>query len=262
MNEILSAVLLVGIIGLIVGVVLTIASQVFAVPTDERAAAVREQLPGANCGACGFSGCDCYAAALSKGEAKIGLCTVGGEETANAVAAVLGEDAGGFEKKSAVVHCSGTHDVTRKAAVYQGEKTCKAASMLYSGAGKCTFGCIGFGDCVSVCEYGAVSVVNGAAVVNRSLCRACGACAAVCPHGLITIEPAAPHASVMCCSCDKGAVTTKACKAGCVGCMRCTKACESGAITVKNDHAHVDFEKCTGCGKCAEVCPRKIIKMI
>ena len=262
MSDILSAVTLVGVIGLIVGVVLVIASLVFAVPVDERAAAVREQLPGANCGACGFSGCDGYAEALSKGKAKVGLCTVGGEETAKAVASLIGADAGSFEKKTAVVHCSGTCDVTRKAAAYQGEKSCKAASMLYSGVGKCTFGCIGFGDCAAVCEYGAISVVNGAAIVDRDKCRACGACVAACPHGLIVIEPAIRHASVMCSSCDKGNVTTKACKAGCVGCMRCTKACEAGAITVMNEHAHVDFDKCTACGKCAEVCPRNIIKMI
>lgn len=262
MHDILSAVLLVGGIGAVVGVMLAVASIIFYVPTDERAAEIRQVLPGANCGACGYSGCDGYAAALSKGEARPGACTVGGEETAAAVAAIVGGDAGGYEKKTAVVHCSGTGAVTKKAAEYQGEKTCAAAAVIYSGLGKCSFGCIGFGDCMAACEHGAIYFSDGLASVDIEKCKACGACAAACPHGLISIEPLKRRAVVLCSSCDKGNITTKVCKAGCIGCMRCTRACESGAVSVADNHARVDAEKCTGCGKCAEVCPRKIIKIV
>lgn len=262
MNDIISAVALVGGIGLAVGVILVAASHIFAVEVDEKAQAIREKLPGANCGACGFSGCDGYASALSKGEARVGLCTVGGRETAEDIAELLGESGAEFERFAAVVHCSGTENVTRKAAAYQGIQTCKAAMQLYGGMGKCVFGCIGYGDCVSVCGHGAITVKNGAARVDTDKCKACGACVDACPHRLIRIEPVKPHAAVLCESCDKGNVTTKVCRSGCIGCRRCTNACESGAITVKSNHAEVDIEKCTACGKCAEVCPRGIIRVI
>lgn len=262
MNEIIFAVALVGGIGLIVGIVLSAASEAFAVPVDEKAHAIREKLPGANCGACGFSGCDGYAEALSKGEAQPGLCSPGGEETALELAELLGGEGSGFVRKSAVVHCFGTENVTKKAAAYQGIKTCKAAMQLYGGMGRCVYGCIGFGDCAAVCSYGAITVSGGAAAVDPQRCKACGACVSACPHGLIKIEPVRPHAAVLCSSCDKGSVTTKVCKSGCIGCMRCTRACENGAITVKDNHARVDTEKCTACGRCVEACPRGILHMV
>ena len=262
MNEILSAVVLVGGISLAVGAVLAAAAFLFDVPVDERAQIIREKLPGANCGACGFSGCDGYAAALASGKAKVGLCTVGGSETAQELSSLLGESGGEFERFAAVVHCSGTENVTMKAADYQGITTCKAAMQVYGGMGKCVFGCIGYGDCAAACDYGAITVANGTAKVDINKCKACGACVYACPHSLIRIEPVKPHAAVLCESCDKGNVTTKVCRSGCIGCKRCTNACERGAITVKNNHAEVNVSKCTACGKCVEVCPRKIIHII
>lgn len=262
MNSIIFAVVLVAAIGLIVGVVLAVASVLMAVPRDEKADAILEQLPGANCGACGFSGCSGYAAALSAGKAELGLCSPGGQAVVDAVAPIIGKESVQAEPKTAFVHCTGTNDNTSPVALYQGMRTCAAAAQLYSGLGSCTYGCIGLGDCTAVCEYNAIKVVNGVAVVDSALCAACGKCTAACPHKLITIEPKRPHAIVRCVNRDKGAQTRKMCEAGCIGCMKCVKTCEHGAVQVNEFRAVIDPDKCTGCGKCAENCPRGIIVML
>ncbi|MDE7389673.1 MAG: RnfABCDGE type electron transport complex subunit B [Lachnospiraceae bacterium] len=262
MSGILTAVVLVVAIGLIVGLVLAVASILMAVPVDEKAVAIEEQLPGANCGACGFSGCSGYAAALSKGEAKLGLCSVGGQAVADAIAPIIGADSVETIPQTAVVHCNGSDDNTSKGMRYQGIESCLAATQLYAGMGDCSYGCIGFGDCMKACEYNAITVCNGVAAVNSNLCRACGACVKACPKGLIRIEPKKPHAVVKCSNCDKGALTRKSCKVGCIGCMKCVKVCENGAVKVENFHAIIDPDKCTGCGKCAEGCPQSIIEMM
>lgn len=262
MTNILIAVIIVAVIGLIVGLVLAVASALMAVPVDEKAVQIQEQLPGANCGACGFSGCSGYAAALSKGEAKLGLCSPGGQAVVDAIAPIIGAEGVESVPKTAVVHCNGNDDNTSKMTRYQGIKSCLAATQLYGGMGECSYGCIGFGDCMSVCEYGAINVCNGVAIVNTDLCKACGACAKACPKKLITIEPKVTHAVVKCSNCDKGVLTRKSCKVGCIGCMKCVKLCEYGAVKVENFHALIDPEKCTGCGKCAEGCPQKIIQMM
>lgn len=261
MSSILIAVLIVAVIGLIVGIVLAVASILMAVPVDEKAEAIQEQLPGANCGACGYSGCSGYAAALSKGEAKLGLCSPGGQAVIDAIAPIIGAEGVKSVPKTAVVHCRGNDDNTSKMTRYQGIQSCLAASQLYGGMGECSYGCIGFGDCMSACEYGAISVNNGVAQVNSDLCKACGQCVSACPKQLITIEPKKRHAIVKCSNCDKGALTKKACKVGCIGCMKCVKECPFEAIKIDKFHAVIDPEKCKGCRKCVAVCPQQIIEM-
>lgn len=260
MNTILIAVIIVGAIGLIAGVGLAVASDVFAVPKDEKAEAITEMLPGANCGACGYSGCAGYAAAISKGDAKNGLCIPGGNDTAKAVAEYLGEDAADVAAVSAVVHCVGNYDNTSDRIEYSGVHSCAAAMQLFGGVASCAFGCVGLGDCASVCDYGAIDVCNGVARVNRTLCRGCGKCVNACPKGIISMAPA-DVVFVACSSRVKGNETRKVCKAGCLGCMKCVKACEHGAVTVTDFCASIDPDKCTRCGKCESVCPAKIIKV-
>ena len=261
MNGILIAILLVTAIGLIAGVGLAIASVVMAVPRDEKAAAIEEILPGANCGACGFSGCSGYDAALSKGEAKPGLCSPGGNETAQAIAAILGSGEVSVEPKSALVRCAGTKENAAEKMEYFGKKSCSSAILLHGGAKQCQNGCLGFGDCQAVCEFDAISICNGVAVVNPALCRACGKCVAACPKKLIDIFPVKQQAVVLCSNCDKGAEARKACKVACIGCMKCVKTCPEQAIRVENFHAIVDPEKCTGCGSCVEQCPQSCISL-
>ena len=150
-------------------------------------------------------------------------------------------------------------ETTKKIGEYEGIRSCAAAKQLHGGMGKCTYGCIGFGDCVSVCEYNAISIQNGVAEVDSDKCKACSACVNVCPQNIITIEPKTPHPIVKCSNCDKGAYTRKVCKTGCIGCMKCMKVCEYGAITIENNLSRIDHDKCTGCMKCAEVCPSSIL---
>lgn len=255
----MTGVIIVVVIGLIAGLILSIASIVFAVPVDERQEKVRACLPGANCGACGFSGCDGYAKALADGTAEIGLCSPGGPDVAEDCAAVLGKSAGNVEKKVALVQCAGHCDNVSTKVEYQGVPTCQAVSLMYAGDSACAFGCLGYGDCVAACPENAIKICNGLATVNTDACIGCGICAKTCPKGVITIVPAKFNHHVLCVNKDKGAETRKVCKTGCIGCMKCQKTCEFGAITVTNNNATIDYSKCTNCGKCAEVCPVKAI---
>lgn len=262
MNEILTPVLIVAGIGLLCGLILAVASIVMAVPTDEKAEAIRDMLPGANCGACGYSGCEGYAKAMASGEAQPGLCTVGGATVSKAISAYLGCDAAEVEVKAALVHCLGSYDNTSDKVSYEGIATCAGAALVAGGTAACQYGCMGLGDCVRACPYGAIDVCNGVARIDPVRCKACSMCVKACPKQLITLIPVKKQAVVRCNNCDKGALTNKVCKVGCIGCMKCEKACAHDAVHVTDSRASIDPAKCTGCGECAAVCPRHCITML
>lgn len=262
MNSILIAVVLVAIISVICGLGLAIASIIMAVPVDKKAKDIEEILPGANCGACGFSGCSGYAKALSDGEAPPNLCAPGGAEVAQKVSSYLGVDSGSITPKVAMVHCQGNLDNTKENMIYQGIDSCAAASKFYGGALDCSYACLGFGDCYNACEFNAITVCNGLAFVNPANCKACGKCIEACPKNLISMIEIKPQAVVKCSNCDKGVITNKECKVGCIGCGKCMKACEFDAIKVKNFLASVNADKCTACGKCVGVCPKNCIELL
>ena len=257
MNEILVPVLLVVAMGFAFAVVLTIAAKVFFVPVDETVVKLRENLPGANCGGCGFAGCDDYAAALAADPEGVGCskCPVGGADVAAALAGILGMEAGAAEPQVAVVQCNGNCEASKTQLEYQGLSTCAAAKTLWGGMNLCKFGCMGLGDCTRACNFGAIKICDGVAVVARELCVGCGACASTCPNSVIRLAPAKSKVVVQCQSQDKGAATMKACKNGCIGCGKCAKACKFEAITIENNHAFIDPEKCKNCGMCAKECP-------
>lgn len=256
-NPIVIAVLVVAVIGLLCAVMLTVASKFMAVEVDERIPMVRECLPGANCGACGFAGCDGYAAALVEDpDLAVSLCVPGGATAAENIGKVLGREAGDVAKQVAEVRCSGTCEATSVKMDYKGLESCAAAKLLFGGTGKCVYGCIGLGDCAQVCPVGAIHINGGLARVDTSVCIGCGLCAKTCPNHVIDIRPADAHMVVDCNSRQKGAGTTKSCTAGCIGCRLCEKNCHTGAITVTDNLASIDYAKCDGCGKCLEVCKR------
>lgn len=252
------AVCIVAGIGLVIGLILSIASILMAVPKDEKVEAITEALPGANCGACGYSGCEGYAKALAKGEAKLGACSPGGEGCVKAIAEILGVEASAVDRKVALVHCMGSCDNTDSKAQYQGIKSC-AAAIAAGGSGSCGFGCVGLGDCAEVCPYGAVSICNGVARIDADLCKGCSMCVNACPRHIISFVSYKEQTVVRCSNSDKGAQARKVCKSACIGCKKCEKVCASGAVTVNNFKAVVDAEKCTGCNLCIESCPQGCI---
>lgn len=258
--SILIPVLLVVAIGFVLAVVLTIASKIFFVPVDETVANLRAELPGANCGACGFAGCDDYANALAE-DSSVGAskCPVGGADLAEKLAAILGVDAGAAEAQVAVVMCNGNKDASKTIMEYQGPQTCSAAKQLFGGLNACAHGCLGLGDCEVACPYDAIKVCNGVAVVDRELCVGCGICTKQCPNSVIRIAPAKNKVIVQCNSKDVGGKTRKACSNGCIGCGKCAKVCKFDAITVENNLAMIDPEKCKNCGLCAKECPTNAI---
>ena len=263
MNEILAAVIPVVIIGIICAAVLVIASKLMAVKEDERLPAVRDCLPGANCGACGFAGCDGYAKALCEDpETPANLCIPGGSSTAKQLSEVLGVEAGEVVEQVAFVHCSGDCAHTQDKVVYSGIESCSAAKLMYGGKGSCVYGCLGLGDCANACPQNAIIISDGLAVVRSCDCIGCGICVKACPNHLISLVPDTKKTVVACSSRDKGAVTRKICSNGCIGYKKCERVCPTGAVKVTDNVAVIDTEKCTDCGACAEVCTVKCIKTL
>lgn len=256
--EILLPVIIVGIIGLIAGVGLSLASKFMAVPVDEKQEKIREALPGANCGACGFSGCDGYAAAVAAGEATPDKCAPGGAAAAAALAEILGVEVVN-ESKIAFIACKGTRENTKLKYAYSGMQSCAAAAALQSGPLECSFGCLGFGDCAAVCPFGAITLENGRPAVCGDICVGCGKCVSVCPKALISVLPKSAGVRVACSNKEKGAPVVKNCSVSCIACKMCERACESGAVKVIDNLAVIDRSLCTGCGKCKAACKRGVI---
>ncbi len=260
MDGILFATLIVAGIGLVAAVLLSIAAKYMSVPVDEKFPAIRAELPGANCGACGYAGCDGYAKALASGaEENPGKCVPGSKAVAEALSKLLGKEAVAQEVKVAYVRCNGNCDATGKKVERIGDASCKAAGLSFGGDGKCRFGCLGCGDCAAVCPEHAITVESGVAVVNRRQCIGCGMCVRTCPRHLIELVSPMQPVIVTCMNKEKGASARKNCTNACIGCGLCARKCEQGAITVTDNLAHIDPEKCVGCGACKEACPQKCI---
>lgn len=240
--------------GLVFGLALSYASKKFEVKADERVEQIRGILPGANCGACGYSGCDQYADAVVGG-ADINLCTVGGAAAASQISGIMGVEASAGEKKVARVMCSGNWDKVLIKFDYDGIIDCRSAAAMAGGPSACIYGCVGMGSCKKVCPFGAIEVENGLARINEAKCTACGNCIAECPKGVIQLVPAKSEYTVTCSNHEKGGVARKSCKVACIACQKCVKECPVGAISIQNLCAVIDTAKCENCGQCIAVCP-------
>ena len=238
------------VLGLLLAVVLYFVAQKFKVEEDPRIDIVEAIMPGANCGGCGQAGCRAFAEACTKAENLDNLfCPVGGNATMKKVADALGFEVSEKAPMVAVVRCNGTCENRPKTSVYDGVASCAVKSALYAGDTGCKYGCVGCGDCVKVCNFGALSMdpATGLPVVDEEKCAACGACVKACPKGVIELRNKGPknrRVFVSCVSQDKGAVARKACKAACIGCGKCAKVCPFEAIKVENNVAYIDFNKC------------------
>lgn len=250
-------------IGLLAAIMLTIASKMMAVEVNDAVVKIHDILPGVNCGACGFSGCEEYARNIIDDKTvKTNLCTPGGSEVARVISEILGINFEAAVGKHAIVKCSGTPDHTTFVMEYQGLQSCAANKLFYRGRGACHNACLGYGDCVHVCEFDAIRIINNVAQIDKHKCVGCGMCVAKCPNHIIKIIPDTQNLYVKCSSTDPGGYTRKVCSAGCIACKMCEKVCEYDAIHVKNNYARFDLDKCVGCGKCYEVCPVKVIHYV
>ncbi len=246
--------------GLLISIFLSVFAKKFAVEVNKKEEAVLAALPGNNCGGCGFPGCSGLAAAIVKGEAEVGGCPVGGKKVADEIASIMGVEAGNFVKKVAFVKCNGTCDVAAESYDYTGPKDCRSAAVSPGrGSKACNYGCLGFGSCQKVCDNDAITILDGVAYIDPEKCGSCGKCVNICPMGIIELVPYDANVRVACSSKDKGNITMKACKAGCVGCGICAKTCQFGAVTVEDNVARIDYDKCMRCTECAQKCPKKII---
>jgi Na+-translocating ferredoxin:NAD+ oxidoreductase RNF subunit RnfB len=250
-------------VGIAIGIILGIADMKLHVDVDEKEQAILEALPGNNCGGCGFPGCSGCAAAIAKGEAAVNQCPVGGAPVAEIISGIMGVEAGEQTKMVAFVHCQGDCEKAKSKFEYNGVSDCRLQTQTPGGGAKtCTFGCLGGGSCVQVCQFDAIHVVNGVAVVDKEACMACGKCIEICPHHLIDLVPYEAKQVVACMSKDMGKAVNQYCSIGCIACHICEKNCPAGAITVEDNVARIDQDKCTHCGTCVSKCPKKAIKAV
>ncbi|MDR2816605.1 MAG: Fe-S cluster domain-containing protein [Proteiniphilum sp.] len=265
MSVLLTAVVTLGAIGAGSAAILYLIGQKFKVEEDPRIQEVQEALPAANCGGCGFPGCASFASACVKANTLEGLsCPVGGQVTMNKIAEILGQTAPVAVKKIAVARCSGTCEHRPRTNLYDGVSNCAIAAALYGGDTGCSFGCLGLGDCVESCAFEAIHINPETLLpeVTEDKCTACGACVKACPKNIIELRKQGPKSRRIYVSCvneEKGGVARKSCETACIGCSKCQQACPFEAITIENNLAYIDDDKCRLCRKCVPACPTNSI---
>ncbi len=252
-------------VGFILGVLLGLFKKIFAVQVNPKVQEVRDALSGANCGGCGYAGCDAFAEAVVKGEAPANGCVAGGAACAAKVSEIMGVSASGSEKKVAFIACHGTKDCAVSKGEYEGVMTCAAAHLTMNGTKKCAFGCIGFGDCAENCPFGAITMgSDGIPVVDTEKCVGCGKCVKSCPKHLFKLINADTKGAIARCSnhSDNKPQIKKDCSVGCFKCGICAKKCPLGCIDISSGIPQIDYNQCVSCGECVSACPDKVLVLI
>lgn len=269
MDLVLLSLAVLGGTGILAAIVLYVVAKRFYVYEDPRIAQVEAVLPGANCGACGKSGCHDFATACVKAGSLEGLvCPGAGDEGMARIAEILGVTrGGGAAERVAVLRCNGTCDVRPTVARYDGAQSCALLATLATGTSACAYGCLGCGDCVNACPWDAMHLdtTTGLPVIDDEKCIGCGMCVAACPRKVIELRAKGPRGMrvwVACNNKDRGAVAMKACKVACIGCSKCKKECTHDAISINNNLSYIDYTRCKLCKKCVDVCPTHAIQAV
>jgi Na+-translocating ferredoxin:NAD+ oxidoreductase RNF subunit RnfB len=263
LENIIRPIIAIGGLSLVFGALLGFSAKKFAVNVDPKVKQILNILPGVNCGGCGFAGCAVFAEAVAKETASYNGCPAGGASAAKQIAGALGIEAEVSTRKVAFIKCHGIDSNVKRNSIYDGPKSCVAASQLATGGNKsCSYSCIGLASCKNACPFGAIRITDSIAEVDIIKCTACGKCVSVCPKKLIEIVPEKNKVRIFCNSKDIGRVVRRNCRAGCIGCAICQKNCASGAITIVDNIACVDYTKCTSCMVCVNKCPTKAIMVM
>lgn len=257
MTSIITAIAVVGIMGLLFGAVLSVASNIFRVEVDEKVTEVRAALPGANCGACGYPGCDGLATAIALHDGPVDGCPVGGQPVAEKIAVIMGKSVGESEKQVACVMCNGKPELAKDKHEFDGIRDCRSNQSYQGGSKACDFGCLGDGTCEEVCPFDAIHVIDGIAIVDKEKCTACGKCINACPRDVIKLVPYSQDVIVKCNSTDDGKTVRSHCQVGCIGFGLCVRNSEEGAFVVENKLARAIPGKDHGIA--AEKCPMNTI---
>lgn len=253
------------LLAFLLGLLLGVFKKIFHVDVDKTVADVRAVLPGANCGGCGFPGCDGLAAAIATGDAPVTACTAGGPSVAEAVGKIMGVNAE-VDSKVSVLLCRGSKEKTEDKAFYVGIKSCRAAKLSVYGTKRCDYGCIGFGDCEAACPFAAIAVSpsTGLPEVDFDKCTGCGVCVSVCPQNILSLFSKSAAGAVLRCSCynQKKPQLLKDCKAACIKCGKCAHQCHTHAISMPKGLPVVDYTLCDSCGECAKGCPTGALALL
>ena len=260
-GSVVSGLVVLALLGIVFGVALAIVAARFVVKTDPKVDLVRDTLPGANCGACGFAGCMGYAEnVVANPDVAVNLCAPGKAAVAEKIAEITGKKAEKVDPKIARVFCQGGMSRSQRKFIYSGVQDCTAAVLAAGGDKSCEYGCLGFATCMRACPFDAITMsADNLPVINKEKCTACGKCVAACPKQVIELALMSKAVVVSCHSRDKGVDVKKKCQVGCIACGICVRTCPVDAIKVDNNLARIDHSKCIVCGLCVKKCPTSAI---
>lgn len=247
MIQVLTAAAVMGGLGLLFGAVLAFAARYLAVEEDPRLERVIEMLPGTNCGACGEPGCRALAEKLVAGALAPSQCTVSSRLQVEAIAELLGVEAGEEVKRVARLHCAGGLGRALQVARYEGFPSCRAAHLVGGGGLECSWGCLGLGDCELACTFDAISMnLLRLPAVDVDACTACGDCVDACPRDLFDLMPLDRRLIVQCRAPLAADEARRLCKVACDACGRCAQDAAPGLIRMEGNLPVIDYAAAAG----------------